>query len=395
VFGWWQHPDATLAQLSHLTTVLEESITPQGLDQRFGPAGAARLAERLETTGAPVITAAPVASGVLARFPAVDVVDSTTVALPDALATLWPGGGGRVPQGSQAALKLTLRLDMVRGGLDGPRRRAGRAQDKGSPLTTAARPGGALRIAAQGFWSLDVLTQIAAAGSAFLRRLHCQTTVCLDGQTLALAPWLRAQGGHALDVPLTLGKRAPRPVRLRAVRVPQAVAERRRAARYAAAQREGATPRARRLALTDWPLLVTNVPAAHRSLREALVLARVRWQIELLFKLWKSGGQLASFRSANPWRVLCEVYAKLSALVLQHWLLLVSCWGFADRSLGRAATTVRDFVVLLALGLRQRSLLSATLDRIRRCLATGDRIDNRKPHPSACQLLADPECGYA
>ena len=63
---------------------------------------------------------------------------------------------------------------------------------------------------------------------------------------------------------------------------------------------------------------MTNAGADLLSLPEALVLARARWQIELLFKLWKQYGQIDASRSAKPWRVLCEVWAKLLAVLIQH-----------------------------------------------------------------------------
>ncbi|MBI1929081.1 hypothetical protein HYR99_33150 [Candidatus Poribacteria bacterium] len=34
-----------------------------------------------------------------------------------------------------------------------------------------------------------------------------------------------------------------------------------------------------------------------------MILARVRWQIELLFKLWKNQGYLDEWRSQKPWRI--------------------------------------------------------------------------------------------
>jgi hypothetical protein len=153
VLGWWQHPDATLAQLSQTAALLGTTISPQGLDQRFTAASAALLRERVEAAVAQVIAAEP-AAALLARFRAVYLVDSSTVTLPDTLATIWPGCGGRVATGTQAALKLTVRLDALTGRLDGPELGAGRTQDRATALQHAPVPAGALRIADQGYWSL-------------------------------------------------------------------------------------------------------------------------------------------------------------------------------------------------------------------------------------------------
>src|SRR5205807_10205668 len=90
--------------------------------------------------------------------------------------------------------------------------------------------------------------------------------------------------------------------------------------------REGQTPSAARLALADSTLWLTNVPPEQLSVQEAGVLARVRWQIELLFKLWKRDRRLARWHNTQPAAVLCEVYAKLVGVLVQHWLLLVSGW---------------------------------------------------------------------
>jgi hypothetical protein len=69
---------------------------------------------------------------------------------------------------------------------------------------------------------------------------------------------------------------------------------------------------------------VTQVPVERLTLREALVLGRLRWQSALLFKLWKSHGRGDESRRTKPWRSLGAVSAKLLTLLVQHGGFLVS-----------------------------------------------------------------------
>jgi len=146
---------------------------------------------------------------------------------------------------------------------------------------------------------------------------------------------------------------------------------------------------ARRLALAAWTMLVTNVPSDRLTVREALVLGRARWQIELLFKLWKSQGRVDESRSGKPWRILCEVYAKLLAMVVQHWLCLVSCWASPHRSLTKAAQTVQKHALHLASTFGRLPSLVRAITTVQRCLAAGCRMNRRKKHPNTYQLLLE------
>ena len=71
---------------------------------------------------------------------------------------------------------------------------------------------------------------------------------------------------------------------------------------------------------------MTNASAEQLTGQEAYDLYRVRWQIELLFKLWKQGNRLSRFGGSDPERALAEVYAKLLGAIVQHWTLLTSGW---------------------------------------------------------------------
>ena len=342
-----------------------------------------------------VVAADPVAVPLLRRFTAVELYDGSVLALPDALKEEWPGCGGSSPSG--AALKVGVRLDLVGGRLRGPVLGAGRDHDRTLPLDPLALPPGGLRLADLGCFDLALFGTIDARGGYWLSRLLVSTAVYdPDGTRLDLAAVLREAPGGRLDRPVLLGATARRPARLLAVRVPQGVAdERRRKLRDDARKRGQAVSRAR-LALADGTILVTNVPQALLTLDEALVLLRARWQVEKLFDLWKTHGHLDRTRSAKPWRVLCEVYAKLLALVVQHWVLLTGSWARPDRSLVTAARTVRRYAFALAAALADPGHLARTLAQVARSLAAGCRVARRRQAPgTAQQLLAAPTTGGA
>ena len=393
VFGWLANPAATAEERAQAAATRGVAISAYGLDKRCTERAADCLHQVLAAAVEQVVAADPVAVPLLRRFSAVERYDGAVVALPDALGQAWPGCGGSA--GGAAALKLGVRLDLVSGRLHGPVLGAGRDNDRTLPLAAHALPVGGLRLADLGCFDLALLGGIAAQGGYWLSRLQINTVVHdPDGTRLDLGALLREAPHGRLDRPVRLGVAAQLSARLLAVRVPQGVAdERRRQLRAAAHQRGQAVSRAR-LALADWTILVTNVPAALLSLDEALVLLRARWQIEKLFDLWKTRGHLDQTRSGKPWRILCEVYAKLLALLVQHWVLLTGSWAHPDRSLVKAARTVRQHALALADALEDPAHLTRVLTAIARGLATGCRVAKRRQTPgTAQQLLACPAAG--
>ena len=70
-------------------------------------------------------------------------------------------------------------------------------------------------------------------------------------------------------------------------------------------------------------VLFPNVAKDRLSIDQAWQVYRLRWQIELLFKRFQSGGGLGRTRSDKPDRVESEWYAKLLGQVVRNWLQLL------------------------------------------------------------------------
>jgi Transposase DDE domain len=388
-FGWLDNPEATLEELAQAAATVGVRISPQGLDQRFTRRAADCLLRVLQAAVTRVLAAEPVAIPILQRFAGgVCALDSTTIALPDALAALWPGCGRTPSAEGQAAVKLQVRLDLLHGTLNGPFLFPGRGQEPQGPLYDAPLPPGALRLADLGFFELDTLRDFSRGGVYWLTRMRGKTQLYdAQGRRWKLTAFLAAQTGARVEQEVFLGVQHRLPARLLAVRVPEAVAQQRRERLLKTARKRSEKVSADAWALAAWTVYVTNVPVALLSLDEALVVARCRWQIELLFKLWKQEGRVDESRSEQPWRVLCEVYAKLLGMVVQHWILLINCWSYADRSLVKAARTVRGHALHLAAVVKDGHLVGKVLEIIQRCLAAGCRIPKRRKEPATYQRL--------
>jgi hypothetical protein len=329
-----------------------------------------------------LISAEPVVLPLLNRFTAVQIQDSSTIALPKALADVWFG----CTDGT-AALKTHLGLDLCTGRLDGPVISDGCTHDSLVALPNAL-PHGSLRLIDLAYFNLERFAALTDEDIFWLSRFKSGTLVWdADGVCWELPDLLARQRAECVDVWVRLGRQGQLRCRLLAVRAPQEVVDQRRRRLYASARKHGRTPSAASLALAAWTVLITNVPHCLLSVREALILARSRWQIELLFKLWKQQGRIDTSRSEKAWRVMCEVFAKLLAMLVQHWILLVSCWTYPDRSLMKAAQTVRKLAFALAHAFGVTARLEELLTTIQECLAVGCRINKRKKQPHTYQLL--------
>jgi hypothetical protein len=392
VFGCLARPCPTLEDLAQTAAACGQPVQPQALDQRFSPAAAECLRQVLAAAVRQVVAAQPAAIPLLRRFNGVWVRDSTPVVLPDALRDVWPGCGGRGDM-SRAGIKLQVRLDLCTGALAGPVADPGRTADAKSGLSDADLPAGALRIADLGYFDLDAFAGLGRRGAFWLSRYQeylVLSTPTGAQQRIDLAGWLTSREGATFDLPVLAGAEDRLPCRLVGFRVPPAVAAQRHRRLREKAGKRGRQVGAHRLRLAEWNLYLTNLPAEKATPTEVQVLARARWQVELLFKRWKSGSGLGQSRSEKPYRQLCEVFATLIAVVVQHWVTVTHVGLQPGRSLTKAVVAVRRYAWAMAGALTDGPSLCRVLEAIGRCLWVAARVNRRRTAPATFQILQTP-----
>jgi hypothetical protein len=385
VFGLAADPHASLGSLSQTAAALGVEVTAEALHQRFDREAASTLEQVLCAAVRQLLAADPIVLPVLERFSEVVVQDSTIISLPEALAEVWQGCGNGTAHAGNAALKLHLALDLRTGHLRGPSLHMGREPDVAATLHHDL-PAGAVRLVDLGFWDLALLNRLHACGVYWFSRVQPQTAIqTADGRWWQLLELLEASTEATLDLEVRLGREDQAQARLLAVRAPQEVVDQRRRRLRQQAKAKGQTVSALCLALAAWTVFVTTIPPEQLTLSEALVLSRARWQIELLIKLWKSHGQIDLVREVQVWRVLCELYGRLLGQIVQHWIVLVSCWDEIARSLPKAAQTLRNHWLALASAMSRQERLVEALTTVARCIRAGCRMNRRKKHPNTYQ----------
>lgn len=388
VLGFLQRPNPTWEQLALVARQCGAQVTPQAVEQRVTPALADTLQGVWQAAVNCTIGSEARLTPLLTKFTQVFVGDSTTIGLTDALANQFPGCGGSYGFG-QAAMKLQVIWDVLSGRLWRMTCEAGKQSDSTSPVMDQTPPAGSLSLFDLGYFSLERFQRWQNAGAHWISRGISELLIWVDGESHDLHDWLRTQPPGVIDREVEVGAVRLR-CRLVALHAPVEVAARRRQKAGDKAAKKGRRPTARHLATCDWTVFITSCSEELLTWQEVVVLYRVRWQIELLFKLWKSQGLIGQHRSTDPARQLVELYSRMIAVIVQHWLILVTCWSNEHVSLTKSSRLLRDQVPQLIAVLADQEQLVLLLIRWQHALDGLAKVAKRKSQPSNPQLLANP-----
>lgn len=393
VFGFIERPHASLNGLAQVCFDLGVEITPQGLDERITTNSVAFLKAIFAQAIEMFQNSLPLSLPILQQFTAIRIIDSSVKELPDCLMNEYAGCGG---VSGQASVKIQLVFEFLRGNLEQVVLQSGRAADQAFQDYLKLVNPGSLTIADLGYFCLDAFKAIMAKNAYFLTRyLHQTALFSPEGERINLLNLLRNVPNGRVDTSVLVGTRKQHrlPCRLIAFRVSQAVADRRRYIARKKAKGKGRTPKQEYLEILGWTIFLTNASNQMLSVEQVTLLYRVRWQIELVFKLWKSYAGINHIAKWRGERVLTELFAKMIGIVLTHFLIAPlrmpeGAWTNHEISSVQVRQIFARFARQMNKALSNfHDLVSLLEDMLQQILRFGLKQKRRKK-PNVCHALA-------
>jgi Transposase DDE domain len=324
-FGLWSHAKTTLSQLAMKVTQLgtPQSVSAEAIHQRMNKRAVAFLQDLIQQTLAKIQALnRPCEDGVFQCFTRVYLCDSTGFGLPECLKTLFPGSGGKA---SPAGAKIQLVWEYKRSLFAHFALTAGNLPDqKYVENVVALAQRGSLFLFDLGYFKIKAFAAVAQVGAYFLSRLNHQANL-YEGISSQLPPLdlvklLKKTSCDLIDKDICIGEADRVVSRLIAARLPDDIVNERCRVARAKAKKKGYNPTEAHLFLLGWNLFITNVPRDVWTLQAAVKAYPMRWQLELIFKSWKSHCHLSAINAKKKETVLCYLYGRMLLVLLTYAL---------------------------------------------------------------------------
>jgi hypothetical protein len=185
---------------------------------------------------------------------------------------------------------------------------------------------GDLTLRDRGYLVVNEFQRHRDAGADCIYR-HRTGTTYFDPQTDQPIDLLALLKNHGqLDLEVLLNNEARTRVRLVTAPVDAETANRRR--QKAKIETHGHHPSAAVLALMDWTIFITTIPASLASFKEILAIYGLRWRIEIIFKAWKSHLKFPLLHHVSK--------RQLAILLKTRLLIITACTNLVYGTLERA-----------------------------------------------------------
>lgn len=367
VMQWLIYKHLSIGEMITEFAANDVNITPQAICKRFGEEKTTVFMEQifLEAMTRLLEEGSPALLPVSSKFKGIYIGDCSTISLPADAADLFPGCGSNIGDKGKAAIKIYCRLEALCGKIEPLLIASGKTADQKIIQQSSGALPGSLHLHDMGFYNVERFNQYTQNKVYFISRIPSKKIVFYQDEKYTIGQFVRKFGENqdCIETNVLLGEQRI-PMRLIAIRSPeQAVNGRLRRMNNKHKKQQsfrgysGVSDEQKECA--KWTIFVTNIPDDMCTADEIYTLYRVRWQIELLFKLWKSEGGLGFSHGKKGRRCLCEFYAKLIGILIVHWFLLQRGEPLSGYSSTRLFRHVQRQSVFLS-----RALASGDLDQI-------------------------------
>jgi hypothetical protein len=302
-------------------------IRKQSLHERFNQYALAFLKEALEKLLHQQLELESTIFGDLKGFNRILIKDSTSFQIDASLAQYYGGSGGA---GSEASVRIQFEYDIVSGSINDLSVTAFNQQDaKDSLATIELTDQDDLIIRDLAYMGLQVLQTIQIKNAFYLCRAnpivhifqkHLDRYEKID--FVEITNYMKTHKIDCLEKEVYLGSKEKFKTRLILYLLP----EEEYAKRIRKAQKNNKKKSRKPLskeykARAALNLFITNASAEQIPMDKAWDFYRLRWQIELIFKIWKSICNIEKVKKVKKHRLECYIYAKLVLIVLS-WQIL-------------------------------------------------------------------------
>jgi hypothetical protein len=324
----------------------------------------------------------------LSGFGHVRIKDSTRFNVPSNLATHYKGTGGS-GRASEAGISIQYEFDLKTGNFLELNITEALRNDQHDATESAGNVcKGDLVIRDLGYFSTPVLKKFTEKRACFLSRLHLSVLVYDDqGKEVDFKKCLAVMNKHGvekLEMNVLIGN-DKLPVRLYIGRVPPEVYQQRLRRKSKEGEKKGWQMKERTKAMLWFNLFITNADEERLPMEKIVPLYRFRWQIELMFKNWKSLFAIHALQKMKEERYITMLYIRLILIIVNLQIInMVQSALYKEikhsmLSLWKALLTLKNNFPELLSVLRSRKEKGAEfLEKICRILSKNHWREKRK-----------------
>jgi len=258
----------------------------------------------------------------LERFKRILVKDSTCFQIDPSLALNFPGSGGH---GSKAAVRIQFEYDLLCGRINDLSVNPFNKQDaENSIMTMELTNEGDLIIRDLAYMSIKALKRIVKRSAFYLCRVNPIVKIYekIDGayeemNFRAMRKHMKKNGISSMEKTVYLGAEKFK-TRFIIYLMPEREVEKRLRNAHKINKKKGRKnlPTKEYLARAYFNLFITNASKRQISTKMVWPVYTLRWQIELIFKIWKTICGIEKVKKVKKNRLECYLYAKLILIVL-------------------------------------------------------------------------------